>query len=215
MKKKRLIFIGPPGVGKGTYSKIISKEYNIPHLAMGDLIREEISKKTKIGKEMDKIISKGHLLDDITTFKLLKKRIEKKDCKSGGFILDGFPRRLTQAVLLDKFLINQKYQVIFIDGGRQILEKRMLNRWICPKCGKVYNPLTNPPNKKGYCDDDKTKLIKRKDDNKKVISERFKIYHETIDPIIKYYKGKNVLRKINGERKIPQVIKSIEKILNN
>ena len=218
---KNIIFIAPPAAGKGTQAKLISEEYNIPHISTGELLREEINACTKLGKEINEIIISGKLVSDELVLELLKEKILDSSCKN-GYILDGYPRSLNQALEYEKLLseLNKDLGVvIFLDIDKELALKRTLGRVVCDNCGRSYNELISSafPKKKGYCDYCKTKLSKRTDDNHDSFIKRFDTYMNTTKEVIDYYKNKNVLYNIKiTEDGTPQSdFKKIKEILEN
>lgn len=201
----RLLFIGPQGSGKGTQAEIISEKLKIAHISTGDLFREL---KGYMKKKVDAYMNKGELVPDELTLDILKKRLSKKDCKR-GFILDGFPRDLNQAKLLDK-IVKIDFAIEIKISDRESI-KRISGRRICEKCGEIYNVNTSPkPKKKGICDMDGGKLYQRKDDNKSALKKRLKIYHKQTEGILKHYNAK----KVNGKMSIERVTKKILNIVS-
>ena len=202
----KISLIGPPGAGKGTYARELSKKYSIPVIAIGREIRKSVN--TKIGKMLkENYWGKGRLIPSKYAMDILRKNITKK-----GYILDGFPRELKEAKMFEK--IGELDAVIFIDVSQKTILKRLHGRLQCKKCGKIYHIINNPPKKDNTCDDCKIKLYERTDDKqKKIIKERFMVYNKKTKPVIEYYNKKNLLRKVNGEGSIPEVIKSIEKAI--
>jgi len=196
-----IIFIGPQGSGKGTQAKIISEELNIPHISTGDLFR---MLEGALREEVDSYVNKGQLVPDELTVKILKERITKPDC-TNGFILDGFPRNLNQAKLLDK--ITKIDKVIEITLTDELAVKRISSRWSCKKCGAVYNSITNPPKIKGVCDKCQGELYRRADDNPDAIKKRLETYHQETEPILKKYK--KVLVSVDGNQEIDKISEQI------
>ncbi|MDD3159735.1 MAG: adenylate kinase [Candidatus ainarchaeum sp.] len=218
-----LIFLGPPGAGKGTVAQAVIEKYNLFQISTGDLVREEVKKETTLGKEIENIINSGKLVnDDLISLMLetkLKQIIESK--KYNGIILDGFPRTIPQADKLDEILkkINQKLDgVIYIESSEENIVKRLNGRWTCQKCKKVYNSLTIPEKNKGFCDDDNEKLIQRDDDKEETIRKRYQTFIEKTMPLIEYYSKKGLLKKYDGnvapKQSIEKAIEKIEEIKN-
>ena len=196
-----VIFIAPPAAGKGTQSKLVSLEYNIPHISTGDLLREEVSKGTELGKEIKNKIDNGILVSDELSLDLIKKRIMDEDCAK-GYILDGYPRNVSQAKAYDnllKELSKDLGKVIFMDIDKDLALKRMTSRIVCPKCGASYNLLAVKPKVEGICDKCGSKLEVRNDDNEKTFLDRFDTYMNKTADLIDYYQDKGVLDKIKIE----------------
>lgn len=201
----KIIFIGPQGSGKGTQAKIISEELNIPHISTGDLFR---ALEGKLKEEVNSYVKKGELVPDELTIKILKQRISKPDSKK-GFILDGYPRNLNQAKLLEK--ITKIDKIIEIDITDDLAIKRISSRISCKKCGAVYNLITNPPKRKDICDRCGGELYRRADDNPDAIKKRLETYHKETEPILEMYKNKLIT--INGDQEIDKISMDILEIL--
>lgn len=193
----KIIFIGPQGSGKGTQAKIISEELKIPHISTGDLFR---ALEGSLKQEVDSYINQGKLVPDELTVRILKERISKPDCKT-GFILDGFPRNIAQAQLLEK--ITNIDKVIEIDITDDLAIERISSRISCKKCGAVYNTITNPPKIKDICDRCGGELYRRADDNPDAIKKRLETYHKETHPILEMYEDK--LTSIDGDQEIDKI----------
>lgn len=204
---KKVILLGPPAAGKGSQAKRLSKSFSIPHISTGDLLREEISKGTTLGKKLDSIISKGDLISDELMIEMLKDRLNQDDCKT-GFLLDGFPRDVQQAKSLEK--ISPVDVVVLIEAADSKLVERVLKREMCSQCGKIYG-LEVPPIKPGVCDLDGAKLNHREDDTMDAITHRLEIYHKQTAPLIEFYGEK--VKKVNGNDPLDVVFKEIVEIL--
>lgn len=218
---KNIIFIAPPAAGKGTQAKLISEKYNIPHISTGELLREEINKGTELGREINEVIVSGKLVNDELVLKLLKNKILDDSCKN-GYILDGYPRSLNQALAYEKLLkeLNKDLGVvIFLDIDKDLALKRTLGRVVCDKCGRSYNELIPQafPKKNGICDYCNTKLSKRTDDNRDSFIKRFDTYMNTTKEVIDYYRDENVLFdiKITPEGTPESDFERIREILEN
>ena len=194
--------MGPQGSGKGTQAKIISEELGIVHISTGDLFRGLT--KGELKEEVDSYINSGNLVPDKVTIKILKERISKEDCKK-GFILDGFPRNVAQADLLDE--ITKIDKVIEINIRDELAIKRISSRLSCKKCGAVYNLETNPPKKQDICDKCQGELYRRADDNPDAIKKRLETYHNETKPVLKKYKS--ILTTIDGSQEIDKIADQI------
>ena len=195
-----IIMLGAPGAGKGTLSTRMEEMFNIPHIATGDIFRENIKNNTELGKLASSYTEKGQLVPDEVTINMMKDRLSKDDCKN-GFILDGFPRTINQAQGLDKVMIdtNQKIDLcLLVDSEDEKLVERLSGRRVCSKCQEPYHITTLKPKKEGVCDKCGGELIQRKDDTKEVIMDRLKVYHNETEPLIEYYSQKGIVKKING-----------------
>lgn len=199
---KSILIIGPQGSGKDTQSVMLSKKFKVPFIVMGDLFRQEIKKKSKIGKLAANLLSKGILVSDKITFVLLKKRLNKNDAKR-GFILNGFPRNLEQALMLEKIAPIDLVLELWISDKESL--RRLAGRRFCPHCKTTYHLIYNKPKKKSICDKDGHQLIVRDDDKPSVIKKRLNIYHQQTEAVFAFYKKKKIYRKINGEQPIPRV----------
>lgn len=210
MTKKELIFLGPPACGKGTQTEKLAKHLNFPHVDTGSLLRAEIKNETPDGKIAKTFIDKGNLVPADLVAKIIKNRLSQDDCKQ-GFILDGYPRSVEQADLLDiihKEINNGEkvdFRAIYFDIDTDILVERIINRRSCPVCGEIYNLEFKPPKVAGHCDNDGAELAQRKDDTKEVAQARFETYFHETAPLIDYYKNKGVLKSIDANGTIDEV----------
>lgn len=198
---KVIILMGAPGSGKGSNAKILEKRLNIPQLSTGDILREEVDKKTNLGVQITKIINEGKLVSDNVMVDLIENRIKEEDCKY-GFILDGFPRTLSQADQLDKLFAKNginDYIVVELVVNEDIIIKRVLGRYTCAKCGAIYNEYFSKPKVNNVCDIcGGDTFAKRSDDNEQIIVNRISIYNKNTLPVLKYYKDRNKYHTING-----------------
>ena len=194
----KLVFLGPPGAGKGTQAISVCRKYELVHIAMGDILRDEASSKTKMGIAVKLLIDKGHLVPDDLTLEIVEKKI--KGLSGKDFVLDGFPRDLVQARMFeDVCSVDAVFEIYCPD---EVIVDRLSKRRVC-KCGETYNLLFNPPLKKEVCDVCGEKLYKRDDDNPSAIKRRLNIYHKMTEPLIGYYKDKYV--RIDGNQGIEKV----------
>ncbi|RLG84407.1 MAG: adenylate kinase [Thermoprotei archaeon] len=208
----KIVLLGPPGAGKGTFAKYFSKKYCIPHISTGDIFRNEIRKGTELGRKAKKYIEKGLLVPDEIVIEIVRKRLNEQDT-SIGFILDGFPRTINQAKALDEFAVIDAAVYIYVPV--EVAVERLSSRYICPRCGRVYNLKFNPPKNDMICDDDGTPLVRRKDDEPEIIRRRYEVYYQTFQPIINYYSSKSILIKIDNTIGSIKAIPILEKILIN
>lgn len=210
MTKKELIFLGPPACGKGTQTDKLAKYLNFPHVDTGSLLRAEIKNETPEGKFAKTFIDKGELVPADLVAKIIKNRLSQNDCKN-GFILDGYPRSVEQADILEDIIkeINKDeeadFRAIYFDIDTNVLVERIVNRRSCPVCGEIYNLEFKPPKVEGHCDKDGAELTQRKDDTREVAQARFDTYFKETAPLIDYYKSKGVLRTINANGTIDEV----------
>jgi adenylate kinase len=206
----RLVFIGPPGIGKGTCAKVLNQKYGIPHISTGDIFREEIAKGTELGLKVKQYVEKGLLVPDEIVIEVVKKVLQSPMC-SKGFILDGFPRTIRQAEELDK--ITKIDAAILFKAPVEVIIERVSGRLICPKCGAIYNIKWKPPKRPGVCDVCGTPLIRRKDDEPEVVRERYRVYEQTFTPVIEYYRRKGILIEVDATRDTPTIVADIERAL--
>lgn len=211
--------MGAPGVGKGTAAELLSAKYKAPHIATGDIFKDEIRKGTELGKKIRETVEKGNLVSDQLTNALMKERLSQPDAKK-GFLLDGYPRTIAQAEEIEKFA--RPELVLNFVAGRNKVMARLSGRRICAKCGAIYHVTNNPPVNEGKCDKCGGKLIKRKDDDEKVISNRLDVYEAQTKPLISHYRKKGLLAEINSDygmeeisRIIAQCDEAISKIIKN
>lgn len=203
-----LLIIGVQGSGKGTQGKLLAKKLNIPHISTGDLCRGT-DEKTKLGKKVREYMDKGELVPIELMTELLKKRLEEDDTKK-GIVLEGYPRFIDQAKLLEGFLTLD--YVLFIKISDKEALMRISGRKVCKKCGAIYNIYTSPkPKDPDICDKCKSKLYQRKDENVEAVKKRISIFHSETLPLIEYYRNKGILIEVNGEKPIEKVHEEILK----
>lgn len=207
----KLVLIGCPGAGKGTQAKKLSAHFDIAHISTGDLLRDEIKSGSELGKKVSEIINKGGLVSDDIVSEMLTNRIKADDCKN-GYILDGYPRNLSQAEGLNA-IVGQLDKVVCYEVDDNVIVDRMVGRRSCPDCGKMYHLTYNPPKTEGKCDGCGADLIQRKDDNKETVVNRLKVYHETTAPVIDYYEKQGILLKVNGVGDIDDIFNTVVKAL--
>ena len=209
------IMLGAPGAGKGTQAKLIAEKYGVPHISTGDIFRANIKNGTELGKEAKEYMDKGLLVPDELTVRLLLDRVAQDDCKN-GYVLDGFPRTIPQAEVLDKELTKLGDSVDFavdVDVPDENIIRRMSGRRACLNCGATYHIVNIPPKKEGICDVCGSELVLRDDDQPETVKNRLKVYHEQTQPLIEYYTGKGVLRTVDGTLPMEEVFDAIVKIL--
>ncbi len=197
-----VVLLGSPGVGKGTYAKRISKIYGIPQISTGDMFREAIKNKTKIGLKAKGYMDKGELVPDDVTIGIVKEKLKKNDCKN-GFMLDGFPRTIAQADALSDIIDIDK--VLDFTASEQVIIDRLSGRRICKSCGAIYHIRNIIPKVKGVCDKCGGKIYQRDDDKPESVKKRLDVYKKQTEPLIEYYTKKGILRSINADWPIEQV----------
>ena len=210
----KLILLGPPGAGKGTQAKSISNRYSIPHISTGDIFRKNISENTPLGVEAKKYMDNGQLVPDEVTINMVKDRLQDSDCKN-GYLLDGFPRTVSQAEALQEFLEGRNESLdcaLLIDVPREFILERMTGRRVCPSCGASYHIKFNPA-KDGKCELCGSEVVQRKDDTAETVAERLDVYENQTQPLIDYYKEKNLLSQVDGTKAINEVFEQICDIL--
>ncbi|DAA97389.1 TPA: adenylate kinase [Candidatus Gastranaerophilales bacterium HUM_9] len=216
--KKELIFLGPPACGKGTQTAKLAEHFGFPHVDTGSLLRAEISAGTENGKIAKQFIDKGNLVPVELVGAIIKDRLSQDDCKN-GFILDGFPRSVEQADLLEvirKELDGDNevdFRATYFDLPTDILIARIVNRRSCKNCGEIYNLKFKPPVKENVCDKCGGELVQRKDDNEETAKARFDTYFNETAPLIEYYKNKGVLSTIDANGSIDEVWERLLKVV--
>ena len=211
----KIVFMGPPGAGKGTQAEKIIENYQIPHISTGDMFRKAIKDQTELGMEAKRYMDQGALVPDHVTIGIVKDRLSESDCKS-GFLLDGFPRTVDQAKAVDEILtsLDSKIDyVINIDVDLDILKERLTGRRICRSCGATYHMIFNPPAVAGTCDKCGGELYQRKDDNEETVGNRLDVYVSQTKPLLDYYSLAGNLVNINGQQSIDLVFAEIQDVL--
>ncbi len=204
----KIILLGAPGSGKGTQASLITEKYKLPHISTGEIFRENIKNQTPLGVKVKEVMDSGNLCPDDLTIEIVKDRLSKEDC-NGGYMLDGFPRNLTQAKALDEFLAPDI--VINIDVDIKKIEHRIVGRRSCPKCKGSFH--IDYIGNTDICPDCGAKLVIRKDDNAETVRERLNVYQNQTSPLIEYYSSQNKLCSVNGNQEIDDVFSEIVKVL--
>ena len=216
MMPVKIILLGPPGAGKGTQAKSISNRYSIPHISTGDIFRKNISENTPLGIEAKKYIDQGQLVPDEVTINMVKDRLQEDDC-TDGYLVDGFPRTVSQAEALQEFIKNRGESLdtaLLIYVPMDFILERMTGRRVCPSCGASYHIKFNPA-LNGKCELCGTDVVQRKDDTAETVKERLDVYERQTQPLIEYYQDKNLLSQVDGTKAINEVFESICGILGN
>lgn len=215
MRAQALIFLGAPGAGKGTQAREVSKEFNIPQISTGDILRAAVKKGTSLGKAAKAKMDAGQLVPDEIVCGIVEERVGEPDCNS-GFILDGFPRTIPQAEFVDRMLEwkgRGRPQVVNIAVEEDVLLKRLTGRRTCSVCGEIYNVYFNPPKAEGVCDKDGGKLLQRADDNEQTIRQRLVAYENQTRPLIDRYRQKDLLYEVDGNREPELIAKDVVRFL--
>ncbi len=203
----RIVLLGAPGSGKGTQCKSLVDKYGLLHMSSGDILRKERAAKSELGKKAQGYMDSGALVPDDLIIKMMSKAI--KDAPKEGFILDGFPRTVNQAIELDKSMSDAGMKIDYVlnlEVDDSIIEKRITGRRSCPKCGAVYHIQNMKPKKNGICDHDGTKLVQRADDTAEVVAKRLENYHKQTEPLVDYYKKNGNVYDFRSDRD-PEVVK--------
>lgn len=198
----KVIMLGAPGAGKGTQAKKLASKYNIPHISTGDIFRANIKNNTELGNKAKVYMDQGLLVPDELVVDLVVDRFKNPDCEN-GYVLDGFPRTIPQAEVLDKALANNQDAVeyaIDVDVPDEVIIDRMAGRRACLNCGATYHTITIPPKKEGICDTCDSALVLREDDKPETVKKRLSVYHEQTQPLIEYYSKKGILKSIDGTK---------------
>lgn len=213
-----IILIGAPGSGKGTQASLLAKEYSIEHISTGDLLRNEVQLGTEVGVLAKVVMDSGGLVGDDIILRMIKDKVLSDSCK-GGFILDGFPRSLSQAEGLDKILIgvNRKINKVFnFVVEDEVIIKRIAGRYFCKKCGTVYNRYFNPSCRDGeYCKCGSLEFDSRSDDNEQTVKNRLLLFKEYSDPLVEYYKKKLLLVSVDALKNPSLIFEDIKLIITN
>ena len=212
-----LAFLGPPGSGKGTQAKLLAERFKIPHISLGDILREEARRGTPIGKRIAELIHSGKLAPNELTIELTRKRIEEPDCKT-GFILDGFPRSAVQAEAMDKIFGDRKLnldKVIYFHVTEDQVVERLSDRRSCKSCGAVFHTKHKPPKASGKCDECGGELYQRQDDEESAIRTRFEVYEEQTKPLIDRYQGAHKLVAVDASGSIEDVFNELLAIVGH
>lgn len=210
----RLILLGPPGAGKGTQSIVLSREYKIPHISTGDILREAVKDRTALGSKARAFMEKGELVPDDIVTGIVAQRLKKPDAKK-GFILDGFPRTLKQAKDLDSSLEEASSEIemaLYFETTPKVAIERLSGRRVCRKCGFNYHIKNIPPKKDGVCDKCGGELYQRVDDREETVLKRLNVYEAQTKPLIEYYAKKGILKKVSGDLPVNELFKVLSKI---
>lgn len=211
-----ILIMGPAGAGKGTMSDLILKEYDIPHISTGDMLRENVRNNTELGKEAKSYMDAGKLVPDDVINAMVEKRLQEPDCQK-GYLLDGFPRTLVQAEAFEKIENNigkPVESVIALEVGFDTLVERITGRRICPKCGAIYHIQNHPPKVEGICDNCGSELNQRKDDTVEQLKVRMDEYEKSTKPVIDFYAKRGVVTNIDASKESKLVFEQVKETLS-
>ena len=212
---RAVIFLGPPGAGKGTQARLAAKEFKIPHLSTGDMLREQMALGTPLGARIRQYMDSGELVADDVVLQMVEARIAEPDC-ANGFVLDGFPRTLVQAEAFDRLLERRclgRPLVLYFDVDRKQLLRRLTGRRTCTVGGEIYNIYDNPPKVPGRCDNDGGELAQRADDREEVIAERLAIYDSYTRELVERYRSQGVSVDVNGMAQPAVVAEQVRRVM--
>jgi adenylate kinase len=215
MSEINLILFGPPGAGKGTQAERLRADFQVPYIATGEMLRDNVREGTELGDEAKRYMDKGELVPDDLIVAMVAERLQEEDAQD-GFILDGFPRTIEQAQALDNQLgeLGRRITaVLLLDVPDEEVERRLAGRRICVKAGHNYHVEFDPPKRDGVCDQDGSRLIQRDDDKPEVIRNRVSVYHEKTRPVIDFYEEQGLLRRIDGTRDPAEVHDHIRAVI--
>jgi adenylate kinase len=210
-----VVLLGAPGAGKGTQAALLMEKLGLPHVASGDLFRENIKAGTELGLLAKTFMDAGDLVPDEVSIGMVRQRLSQADC-AGGAILDGFPRTISQAEAFDEVLaeLGGRLQVVpYIWASEEVLLARLAGRWTCRNCGAVFHELFNPPQSKGVCDECGGKLYQRTDDTPETQRRRIEVYLEQTAPLIEYYRQRGLLAQVDGQRSVEEVLAALLEVV--
>ncbi|MCL6521240.1 MAG: adenylate kinase [Firmicutes bacterium] len=211
----QLVFLGPPGAGKGTQAAILARELGIPQISTGDMFRAAVRDQTPLGREAQRYMEAGQLVPDEVTIGIVEERLRADDCRE-GFILDGFPRTVAQAEALDRILAAAgrplERAVEFVIGEEEVV-RRLAGRRTCPRCGAVYNVYTQPPQREGRCDRCGEPLVQREDDREETVRARLAVYRRQTAPLVDFYEAGGRLVRIDASRAPGEVTAALKEAL--
>lgn len=211
-----VVMLGPPGSGKGTQSQRLSDLYHVPQVATGDIFRALLKGQSALAEKVRTFVESGSLVPDDVTIEVVRQRLEQSDCRK-GFILDGFPRTVGQALSLTGYLTDRNLRidrVISLDVSDQLVVKRLGGRRTCLDCGSAFHVETHPPKAEGICDRCGARLVQRADDEDKTIRERLAVYHRQTAPLIEHYQSQGLLRTVDGSLAVDQITQVLCQVLD-
>jgi adenylate kinase len=209
-----LVFLGPPGAGKGTQAKLLSQRMGFLHLSTGDLLREAVKNQTPLGKKAKEYMDRGELVPD----GLIVQLIEETMPKDGNVILDGFPRTVNQALALEEMLKvkgEKISKVLFFDVPDEVIIDRLSGRRVCSKCGAVYHVKYNPPKVEGMCDLCGGSLVQRDDDKEEVVKKRLEVYRKQTQPLIEFYQDRGIIYRLDAEKGVEELFEEVKGLVRD
>jgi Adenylate kinase and related kinases len=209
-----LVFLGPPGAGKGTQAKLLSQRMGFLHLSTGDLLREAVKNQTPLGKKAKEYMDRGELVPD----ELIVQLIEETMPKDGNVVLDGFPRTVNQALALEEMLRvkgEKISKVLFFDVPDEVIIDRLSGRRVCSKCGAVYHVKYNPPKVEGLCDLCGDTLVQRDDDKEEVVRKRLEVYRKQTQPLIEFYQERGIIYKLDAGKGVEELFEEVKGLVRD
>jgi adenylate kinase len=210
----RVIFLGPPGAGKGTQARRLAEAWGVPQIATGDMLREAVAAGTPLGLEARRHMESGGLVPDGVVIGLVAERLERTDARR-GFVLDGFPRTVAQAEALDRLLRERGLaldRVVFFDVGRSELLRRLTGRRVCGRCGSTFHQVSAPPRREGVCDQCGGPLSQRADDTEQAVATRLDVYESQTQPLLDYYRERGLLGRVAGEGPMDRIAEAVRRV---
>lgn len=208
----KIVLLGAPGSGKGTQAARITAEFGIPAISTGDMLRENMRGGTELGLKAKAFMDGGNLVPDDIILEMVGERLKQPDC-ANGFLFDGFPRTIPQAEALEK--VADLNCALLLDVPDKFIEERMTGRRVCPKCGRTYHVTNIPPKVAGICDDCGTELVQRDDDSPETVRARLRVYHDQTEPLVDFYKGRGILKVVDGRQELDVAAAEISALLRS
>ncbi len=208
----KIVLLGAPGAGKGTQAVRITEEFGIPAISTGDMLREHLRESTELGRKAKAFMDEGNLVPDDIILEMVGERLKQPDC-ANGFLFDGFPRTIPQAEALEK--VAALDCALLIDTPDEFIEERMTGRRVCPKCGRSYHVKNIPPKVAGICDGCGAELVQRDDDSPETVRARLRVYHDQTEPLVDFYKGRGILKVVDGTLELDVAAAEISAVLRS